>query len=71
MRTNRYIAGMNLYQTVDDTDETVLRDGTIKLHGPAAFEGMRRAGRLADACEAERDVPAALRRSARCSMNSE
>ena len=26
---------------------TSLRDGTIKLHGPAAFEGMRRAGRLA------------------------
>jgi methionyl aminopeptidase len=37
---------MNLYQTVTDS-ETVLRDGTIKLHGPAAFEGMRRAGRLA------------------------
>lgn len=37
---------MNLYQTVSDT-ETVLRDGTIKLHGPAAFEGMRKAGRLA------------------------
>ena len=27
--------------------ETVLRDGTIKLHGPEGFEGMRRAGRLA------------------------
>lgn len=38
--------GMNQYQTVTGT-ETVLRDGTIKLHGPAAFEGMRRAGRLA------------------------
>lgn len=37
---------MNLYQTVTD-NEAVLRDGTIKLHGPAAFEGMRRAGRLA------------------------
>jgi len=37
---------MNQYQTVTDT-ETVLRDGTIKLHGPGAFEGMRRAGRLA------------------------
>ncbi len=38
--------GMNQYQTVTDTD-TVLRDGTIKLHGPEAFAGMRRAGRLA------------------------
>ena len=37
---------MTQYQTIADT-ETVLRDGTIKLHGPAAFEGMRRAGRLA------------------------
>lgn len=37
---------MNLYQTVADT-ETVLRDGTIKLHGPGAFEAMRKAGRLA------------------------
>ena len=34
------------YQTVTAAD-TVLRDGTIKLHGPEAFEGMRRAGRLA------------------------
>ena len=37
---------MNIYQTVDSSD-TMLRDGTIKLHGPDAFEGMRRAGRLA------------------------
>jgi methionyl aminopeptidase len=37
---------MNLYQTVAD-GETTLRDGTIKLHGPAAFEGMRKAGVLA------------------------
>jgi methionyl aminopeptidase len=37
---------MTDYVTVDDT-ETVLRDGTIKLHGPAGFEGMRKAGRLA------------------------
>ncbi|MBC2650971.1 type I methionyl aminopeptidase [Novosphingobium aerophilum] len=37
---------MTQYQTVT-ADETVLRDGTIKLHGPEAFEGMRRAGRLA------------------------
>jgi methionyl aminopeptidase len=37
---------MTLYQTLTG-DETVLRDGTIKLHGPEAFEGMRKAGRLA------------------------
>ena len=37
---------MTEYQTVTG-NETVLRDGTIKLHGPAGFEGMRKAGRLA------------------------
>ncbi len=37
---------MTNYQTVAP-DETQLRDGTIKLHGPEAFAGMRRAGRLA------------------------
>jgi len=37
---------MTEYQTVTGA-ETVLRDGTIKLHGPEAFEGMRKAGRLA------------------------
>lgn len=37
---------MTQYQTIDGT-ETVIRDGTIKLHGPEGFEGMRRAGRLA------------------------
>ena len=37
---------MTQYQTVT-SDETVLRDGTIKLHGPEAFEAMRKAGRLA------------------------
>lgn len=37
---------MTEYQLIDAAD-TVLRDGTIKLHGPEAFEGMRRAGRLA------------------------
>ena len=37
---------MTQYQTVTGT-ETVIRDGTIKLHGPAGFEGMRKAGRLA------------------------
>ncbi|MBB4857482.1 methionyl aminopeptidase [Novosphingobium chloroacetimidivorans] len=42
----RYIAGMTEYQTIDAAD-TPLRDGTIKLHGPDGFEGMRRAGRLA------------------------
>jgi len=34
------------YQTVT-ADETVLRDGTIKLHGAEAFAAMRKAGRLA------------------------
>ncbi|MBH0111816.1 type I methionyl aminopeptidase [Novosphingobium sp. YJ-S2-02] len=38
---------MTDYQTVEPGDQTVLRDGTIKLHGPEAFEGMRKAGRLA------------------------
>ncbi|HEY7807816.1 MAG TPA: type I methionyl aminopeptidase [Croceibacterium sp.] len=37
---------MTQYQHVTST-ETVLRDGTIKLHGPEGFEGMRKAGRLA------------------------
>ena len=37
---------MTNYQTVTDT-EIQLRDGTIKLHGPEAFAGMRKAGRLA------------------------
>jgi len=37
---------MNQYQTVTG-DEVQLRDGTIKLHCAAAFEGMRKAGRLA------------------------
>jgi methionyl aminopeptidase len=37
---------MNMYQTVDSSD-TVLRDGTIKLHGPDGFAGMRAAGKLA------------------------
>jgi len=37
---------MTDYMTIDDTD-VLPRDGTIKLHGPSAFEGMRRAGRLA------------------------
>jgi methionyl aminopeptidase len=37
---------MTDYQLLE-ADTTVLRDGTIKLHGPEGFEGMRRAGRLA------------------------
>ena len=37
---------MTEYQHITGT-ETVLRDGTIKLHGPEGFEGMRKAGRLA------------------------
>ncbi|MDR7101766.1 type I methionyl aminopeptidase [Croceicoccus sp. BE223] len=37
---------MTEYMVVDEHD-MLPRDGTIKLHGPAAFEGMRRAGRLA------------------------
>jgi len=34
------------YQHVTD-DMSVYRDGTIKIHGPEGFEGMRKAGRLA------------------------
>ncbi|MDP3676119.1 MAG: type I methionyl aminopeptidase [Novosphingobium sp.] len=37
---------MTDYMTVDDTG-VLPRDGTIKLHGPAGFAGMRKAGRLA------------------------
>ncbi|WP_347303145.1 type I methionyl aminopeptidase [Croceibacterium sp. TMG7-5b_MA50] len=37
---------MTQYQHIE-ADETVYRDGTIKLHGPDGFAGMRRAGRLA------------------------
>ncbi len=40
------MAGMDQYQIVDGSELT-LRDGTIKLHAPEAFEGMRKAGRLA------------------------
>jgi methionyl aminopeptidase len=37
---------MTEYQHITGT-ETVVRDGTIKLHGPEGYEGMRKAGRLA------------------------
>ena len=37
---------MTEYQTIE-ADSDVYRDGTIKLHGPEGFEGMRKAGRLA------------------------
>ncbi|WP_170005566.1 type I methionyl aminopeptidase [Pseudopontixanthobacter vadosimaris] len=37
---------MTQYQTIEG-DETVIRDGTIKLHTEAGFAGMRRAGALA------------------------
>ena len=37
---------MTDYMTVDETD-VLPRDGTIKLHGPGGFAGMRAAGRLA------------------------
>src|SRR3954451_23966486 len=38
---------MTQYITVAADDRAEARNGTIKLHGPEAFEGMRRAGRLA------------------------
>ena len=37
---------MTEYQVID-SEQTVYRDGTIKLHGPEGFDGMRKAGRLA------------------------
>lgn len=40
------MGAMTQYLTVEDHD-VLMRDGTIKLHGPAGFEGMRKAGRLA------------------------
>ncbi len=40
------MAAMTEYQHVT-ADMSVYRDGTIKLHGPDGFEGMRKAGRLA------------------------
>jgi methionyl aminopeptidase len=38
---------MNQYVTVTTDEAYIPRDGTIKLHGPEAFAGMRAAGRLA------------------------
>ena len=38
---------MTQYVTVAPDDRSEARSGVIKLHGPEAFEGMRRAGRLA------------------------
>jgi methionyl aminopeptidase len=38
---------MTQYITVAPDDRAEARNGVIKLHGPEAFEGMRRAGRLA------------------------
>jgi methionyl aminopeptidase len=38
---------MTQYITVAAEDRAEARNGVIKLHGPDAFEGMRRAGRLA------------------------
>ena len=38
---------MTQYITVAPDDRAEARNGIIKLHGPEAFEGMRRAGRLA------------------------
>ncbi len=41
------MGAMTQYVTVAATDHSEARSGVIKLHGPEAFEGMRRAGRLA------------------------
>ncbi|NJC32687.1 methionyl aminopeptidase [Sphingomonas jejuensis] len=45
-RSSGYIGTMTRYVQASDLDLPA-RDGTIKLHGPEAFAGMRRAGRLA------------------------
>ena len=46
-RANAYLGAMTQYVTVTDEDLVESRNGVIKLHGPEAFEGMHRAGRLA------------------------
>ena len=38
---------MNQYVAVTADEAAIPRDGVIKLHGQEAFEGMRKAGRLA------------------------
>src|SRR3954447_18010010 len=38
---------MTQYITVAADDRVEAKNGVIKLHGPEAFEGMRKAGRLA------------------------
>jgi len=42
-----YVSAMTQYVSVAADDRVESRNGVIKLHGPEAFEGMRRAGRLA------------------------
>src|SRR4051794_37151196 len=42
-----YMQLMTQYINVAADDRAEARNGVIKLHGPEAFEGMRRAGRLA------------------------
>ena len=42
-----YMVRMNHYSVVTVEEAREPRDGVIKLHGPEAFAGMRRAGRLA------------------------
>jgi len=42
-----YLGAMTQYITVTAEDRAESRNGVIKLHGPEAFEGMRRAGKLA------------------------
>ncbi|MCC6480530.1 MAG: type I methionyl aminopeptidase, partial [Sphingomonadaceae bacterium] len=38
---------MNQYVAVTADEAAIPRDGVIKLHGPEAFAGMHKAGRLA------------------------
>jgi methionyl aminopeptidase len=38
---------LTAYDIIDFEDTSPARDGRIKLHGPEAFEGMRKAGRMA------------------------
>ena len=44
---NAYLAAMTQYISVAADDRVEARNGVIKLHGPEAFAGMRRAGHLA------------------------